>query len=211
MVRSHKIEPKNIKKPLYWILEVRPQMKIERQFYFMNFLEKDLETIIYESDYQSLKDRGYEIDGKKFRQVKLGNYGIADLIYYIKPKYIALENPDASYFIQGVITIVELKKDIVDINSLTQSLRYAKAIRRLLEKKGIQNEYKIRISLVGKSIDTSSSFVYLTDLMLDFDSIYRTFDFYKPPISLCIHTYSYKLDGLTFERHSDWFLKNEGF
>ena len=186
-------------------------MKIERQFYFMNFLEKDLEEIIYKSDNSLLNERGYNISGKKFRQVRLGNYGIADLIYYLKPRHILSEDAECSFFRQGIITIVELKKDVIDVNCFIQSLRYAKAVRRFLEKRGIENQYRIVISLVGKSIDVSSSFIYLTDLMLDLNDAFSIYDFVKTPISLSIHTYSYELDGLKFNSHSDWCLKNEGF
>jgi hypothetical protein len=34
LVPSHNIGPENIKRPFYWISEVRRRMKIERPFYF---------------------------------------------------------------------------------------------------------------------------------------------------------------------------------
>ena len=46
----------------------------------MSFLEKDLEDIIFETDNDLLFEHGLFIDGQKKRQVRIGNYGIADLI-----------------------------------------------------------------------------------------------------------------------------------
>lgn len=45
-----------------------------------DFLEKTLEDIIFETSNDDLKERGLWICGNKKRQVKIGNYGIADLI-----------------------------------------------------------------------------------------------------------------------------------
>lgn len=177
----------------------------------MKFLEKNLETIIYESDYDSLGKRGLYLSGNKFRQVKIGNYGIADLIYFERPVFYKKNDYNEHSFSHGTITIVELKKDVIDIDSFTQSLRYAKGIRRYLKKKDIEHKYKIEILLVGKSVDTSSSFVYLTDLVLDCGDIFIIDKFRIPPISFSIHTYSYELDGLRFNKCYDWSLKDEGF
>ena len=46
----------------------------------MKFLEKDLEQIIYESSNKLLREKGLNIRGKKYRQLRIGNYGIADII-----------------------------------------------------------------------------------------------------------------------------------
>lgn len=44
------------------------------------FFEKTLEDIIFNTDNELLCEHGLLISGKKLRQVKIGNYGIADLI-----------------------------------------------------------------------------------------------------------------------------------
>lgn len=72
----------------------------------MEFLEKDLEDIIWEA-YQSeygkyeLFNKGLAISGKMYRQVNLGDYGILDLMTVsINPKDV-------------IISIYELKKKIL--------------------------------------------------------------------------------------------------
>ena len=45
----------------------------------MTFLEKDLEQIIFETPKEKLQEKGLVIKGKLLRQIKIGNYGIADL------------------------------------------------------------------------------------------------------------------------------------
>jgi hypothetical protein len=58
----------------------------------MNFLEKNLEDIIFETHENKLRDRGLEISGKKLRQLRIGNYGIADMITYTRiKKYFRLK------------------------------------------------------------------------------------------------------------------------
>ena len=44
----------------------------------MNFLEKNLEDIIFETDNVDLRKRDLFIFGKKKRQVRIGNYGTCD-------------------------------------------------------------------------------------------------------------------------------------
>ena len=53
----------------------------------MNFLEKDLEEIIYNTDKEMLTERGlpYHPFETFKRQLKIGNYGIADLVSFKKP------------------------------------------------------------------------------------------------------------------------------
>ena len=64
----------------------------------MKFLEKDLEQIIFESGRDSLRERGLSISGKLLRQLRIGNYGIADLVEFVRPQY---ELPDRQFFVPG--------------------------------------------------------------------------------------------------------------
>lgn len=70
----------------------------------MQFLEKDLENIIWETNNKKLQEKGLLIEGKKFRQLRIGNYGICDILtvqrenYYLGFSYLN-------------ITIYELKKE----------------------------------------------------------------------------------------------------
>ena len=169
----------------------------------MDFLEKDLEEIIYNADRPDLWDRGLEIEGLIKRQLRIGNYGVADLVSFEK-----------SYFMNGVkvmpflkITVYELKKDKIGISAFLQAVKYCKGIRTYIERNHPGMKISLNISLVGNDVDTSGSFVFLTDLIQhsDFESfpcgeIYRV-NFYK---------YSYKIDGLFFETISDYNLTDTG-
>jgi hypothetical protein len=80
----------------------------------MKFLEKDLEDIIWEASNERLQENGLDISGKKYRQLRIGNYGIADIVSVTKPYY-------HEYFKKhqkGIITIYELKKELIKYASL---------------------------------------------------------------------------------------------
>lgn len=168
----------------------------------MDFLEKDLETIIWESDKTKLEDRGLCISGKLFRQLKIGNYGVADLIEverqsaygdYVDPKLI--------------ITVYELKKDKVGISAFLQAVRYCKGISSYLNKREIY-DFSFKICLIGKSVDIDGSLIYLTDL-INADSDNSNSNGYL--LDVLYYVYEYKIDGLKFEQVSNYRLINEGF
>lgn len=177
----------------------------------MTFLEKDLEEIIYESfnkdSGKELKARGLPIYGKIKRQLKIGNYGIADLVtfekdydYIQEPLYQVddVNNKTAGVFHtyvepKPIITIYELKKDKIGISAFLQAIRYAKGIKRYLNK--YDTYFEIRIVLIGKEIDISGSFPYLVD-------IFENIEFY---------TYKYEVDGLKFYNINGCYLIEEGF
>src|SRR5689334_20163596 len=102
----------------------------------MRFLEKNLEDIIYEADLDSLHSRGLTIHGKRLRQVKIGNYGIADLITIERDVF------NYAYAVQDTIkpfitvTVFELKKEIVNIHTFLQAVKYLKGIKRYLAHRG---------------------------------------------------------------------------
>lgn len=85
----------------------------------MDFLEKDLEDIIYDSlinDYDCLIERGFhnsfeysyeEQNLRGFRQLKIGNYGIADIVTV--SKLYDMQNGKLLPYLN--IDIYELKKD----------------------------------------------------------------------------------------------------
>ena len=160
----------------------------------MNFLEQDLEEIIYTGDFEELEERGIYIPGILRRQVKIGNYGIADLISIIRPYY----NSDG-YREKGTIIIYELKRKKIDVNAFLQALRYAKGIKRYLEKKGYEYRYNLEIVLIGKEIDTVSPFCFLPDFIEQDD------------FHLSMYTYSYDIDGIQFKNESGYRLAEEGF
>lgn len=163
----------------------------------MNFLEKDLETIIYEADKSKLYDRGLRLDGILLRQKRIGNYGIADLIEVKHDSY-------NDYRILN-INVVEIKKDAINLDTLMQAVGYAKGIHKYLTDVRDFNRFTLDITLIGKYIDTSSNFVYLTELI----------DAHQPNIgtinSISYYTYSYELEGLTFKQRYGYNLTNDGF
>jgi len=122
----------------------------------MNVLEKDLEDLVYETakkDANLLRQRGLPINGYCMRQVNLGDYGIADMVCF--------EIND--YCIE--VQVVELKKEVININTLMQAARYAKPIKDAVEKafRGNRRHVFMSIILVGKKIETSGDFVFLLD------------------------------------------------
>ena len=163
----------------------------------MSFLEKNLEQIIYETPNEQLRKRGLILNGKKIRQLKIGNYGIADLITYRKETF-------RIPILQ--INVLELKKGQIDVNTFLQAIRYCKGISDyMLEERKTEIEFSFDITLIGSSIELNSSFVYLSEM----------FSAYYPP-SGCVGninlvTYKYNFDGISFHYESNYSLINKGF
>lgn len=155
----------------------------------MKFLEKDLEDVIFSADKEMLAQRGLEIEGKLLRQIRLGNYGVCDLLEIIKPSYL----PHSKYHTPFIVTIYELKKEQISMSSFLQCIRYGKAIQSYFEKRGF--EVNIYFNLIGKTIDLNSDLIYLVDFM---DNLY-------------FYTYEYEFDGIRFKNHNNYTLSNEGF
>jgi hypothetical protein len=176
----------------------------------MKFLEKTLEDIIYQTPTEEIFKRGLPIEGKCFRQLKIGNYGISDLIYvrkeyeidYVNEKY---KNP---YLIFNVI---ELKKNEVNIDTFLQALSYCKGISRYLKLRGF-DKFCFEITLIGETINQSNSFCYLTDFIThSYDTDYKLEEFRGTIIDLSFFTYEYKFDGIKFNKITGYKLTNEGF
>ena len=154
----------------------------------MKFLEKDLEQIICESGMDELRKRGLGIAGKLFRQVRIGNYGIADLITVRRPYYVDPLN----------ITIYELKKDTISISAFLQAVGYAKGIQRFMDNRYPDIDYIMTIALIGHDIDTSGNFCYLPEIVTGH-------------CELQMYTYDYKVDGVQFVKHNNYKLVEDGF
>lgn len=167
----------------------------------MKFLEKDLEEIIYTSGRDVLEERGLSIEGKLLRQVKIGNYGIADLIEVTRPIYDWDNNCKRTIFVPGIITIYELKKDQVGISAFLQSISYLKGIISYLEKRGKDHLFDFNICIIGKTIDTSGSFCFIPDLL----SIGN-----MQTGHIRFMTYDFNIDGIRF-KNSSFVRINEGF
>ena len=122
----------------------------------MNFLEKDLETIIWEN-YEACEQRELRIKaamyvrGKRIRQMGLGSYGIADLVnIYFNPVANTL-------FVQ----VIECKRQKITEATYLQAKRYAAAVDDIIIDSDLINRHNIKIEtsvvLVGASIDTSGN------------------------------------------------------
>jgi len=158
----------------------------------MKFLEKDLEEILHTSDREELKSRGLNINGKLLRQVKIGAYGVADLIGVSRDTHIYNGQVSRQWL---SVTIYELKKDKIGISAFLQALNYLRGIDSYLGKRG-NLDYDLNIVLIGSKIDNNSSFIYLPDYLTDG--------------FLSNYTYSYDVDGLSFKEHYGYKLMNEG-
>lgn len=171
----------------------------------MKFLEKDLEEIICTSDRSLLKKRGLNVQGKLLRQLKIGNYGRADLVTIERPKYELFETEHY----KGLITVFELKQNNVSVSAFLQALGYLNGIRSFLDKSGLENYFNYKIVLVGSNIDTSSTLCYLPNFCNgDFFNLHVS---EESTFQLDLITYQYKFDGILFTNHKGYLLTNEGF
>lgn len=159
----------------------------------MNFLEKNLEDILFESDNKDLQERGLCISGFKKRQLRIGNYGIADLIT-ISRGYIF----DGKVYEPLSITIYELKQNEINYNSLKQIITYARGVQLYLEKRKewtLDIDYQLDLILIGAKININDSFCYIP-------SLFKNIKFY---------TYTYKIDGIEFNDNEGYYITDGGF
>ena len=173
----------------------------------MEFLEKDLEQIIYETPDEKLEQKNLYTRGRRFRQLRIGNYGIADMITVQRYKTDPMYESQRTYNCLE-ITVYELKKDKIGISAFLQAVRYVKGISKYLENRHSGLFLSYRIVLIGRTIDDSGSFLYLPDVFCN-------------PSHGCVpsggiesvelFTYSYGVDGLNFKEHSGYQLVNQGF
>lgn len=184
----------------------------------MDFLEKDLEEIIelsYLKDKECLIDRGLDFIGPKkmFRQKKIGNYGVADLIGVSKRYPVKFNHKNEicedvnNAFLD--ITVFELKKDKIGISGFLQAIKYAKGIKRYLEEYRKFFEFQITIVLIGRDIDNTGSFCFLTDLICNNNDFSNVLSGQIAEIKY--YTYKYDVDGLTFDSEFGYKLTDEGF
>ena len=157
----------------------------------MRFLEKDLEDIIWESDRDILNERGLCIRGHIKRQLRIGNYGIADLVTFSREYYGRNQS-------SMEINIYEIKRGVVGTSAFLQSVRYARGIRSYLNQRGFK-DFNIGITLIGDSVESDGEFTYIEDFLRNY-----SVDFY-------VYTYEYKIDGIKFKREGGYRLSNEGF
>ncbi len=151
----------------------------------MNILEKDIEEIVFQSNNEALQKRGLLIRGKKFQQVNLGDYGIADIVSVNITK-------NESWEID--VQVIELKKDLIDVNTLTQAARYRKGIRKFINKYlKIKKPINFELILIGKKVQLNGDFIYALEALSNVRA----------------YTYSLSLeDGICFNREIGYEITN---
>lgn len=165
----------------------------------MTFFEKDLEQIIWESDNELLQEKGLPVDGRKIKQLKIGNYGVADLVTFDRQYK---EDLNIQPYLN--ITIYELKKEKIGISAFLQSIRYAKGIQTYFEEKRPNTIFTLEIVLCAKNIDLSGEFIYITDLINSFEN----FSYIN---CISFYTFDYFIDGIRFKKHNNYNLIHKGF
>jgi len=164
----------------------------------MNFLEKDLEQIIMEASDEQLQERGLdEMRGRRFQQLRIGNYGIADIVTVERSSEPNWNETRMIPYLH--INVYELKKNKIGISAFLQALGYAKGISRYLDARNFKHRIKYTITLIGSNLDLESTYCFLSDFDLgDRFSLYN-------------YTYSYDIDGINFTYRSDTSRTVEGF
>ncbi len=162
----------------------------------MNLLEKDLEEVIFNTSREKLYDRGLPVFGKMVRQLKLGKYGILDLL--------TVTRNVAPWEKFLTFTIYELKKDTIGVSAFFQSVAYAKAIQEFMKTYRPNIFFNIEICLIGKSIDTTGSFCFLPDLF----SYTEPFHIQGQVTNVSFYTYHFSIDGFSFKEHSGYCVPN---
>lgn len=165
----------------------------------MDFLEKDLEDVVYEAyrtgNQNFLLDRGLTsfTHDYVFRQLNLGDYGISDLIGVTF--YPSIEGSDMFRSFVN-ITVYELKKDSIGIDTFSQASRYAKGIELYLKSQGV-TEYEFKFVLIGRTINVSNN-----DNLCFFQDVMS---------NVLTYTYSYGFDGIRFEKTASYKKGNGSF
>lgn len=153
----------------------------------MRFLEKDLEEIIFNSDYEDLRNVGLIMPKFKKRQVKLGEHGRADIMGLDFKTY---NYEDQDPVIVPTFSVFELKQDKISVSAFMQAIGYAHALRKFLNKRSEFYYFsKIKIVLIGNKVDDFSSLIHLPRLVN------------SNVFSLEIYTYEYSVTGIKFKAH----------
>lgn len=177
----------------------------------MNFLEKDLEQVIYEAPDEFI-ELNFGVKGKRYRQQKIGMYGRSDLIFVERKNSIDIDFPNRKTKILECglgISILELKRDQINTDTLLQAIRYAKGIQMFLQERKFYNYY-FNIILCGRSIDLNSNFIYMTDLFNNHEES-SIIDFNMQIKSINVYTYDYEFDGLKINQKQGYHLTNNNF
>lgn len=170
----------------------------------MKFLEKDLEEIIFESNREKLADKGLYISGKLLRQLRIGNYGVADLVSFQRPFY----HTGFNNIVKGTITVYELKQDSISVSAFFQAVRYLRGIQRWMHQhSAISDYFDYQIVLIGKT--HAPDVVYMPDL---FDACIGENELLSDlKTKVKLYSYHYDIDGIAFTDLYGYRLTDESF
>lgn len=162
----------------------------------MNFLEKDLEDVIWENTQskeglQKLEDRGLSLIGKHFiRQLNLGPYGIADIVGFTIGVY---RTDFDQHSISVQVDVVELKKDKINNTCINQTLRYLDGIKQFVSEYLKKHSIKEKFQFVHLSYEA-----HLIGSGMSLDSC--AFIYNNTPKCFTAYSYSFDIDkGLLFK------------
>lgn len=171
----------------------------------MDFYESDLEDILWsclksKRGIEVLNERGLEIGHVNpsllFRQLRIGKYGIADIVT-VKRKLHKLDSGEHIPLV--TVTVFELKKEKINLNSLVQIFRYIKGIERYLQIRGTGScSVKIKGVLIGKTMNLNGEWLLMSQYLGQLVEFY---------------SYDYTIHGMEFNRFdvSNVALIDEGF
>jgi hypothetical protein len=153
----------------------------------MTIKENELEDIIMNASPNELAERGLPTFKNKKRQVRMGNYGIADILMWTRtsrPSELELQ-------------IIELKAGVININAVDQICRYLNAVMDFNEMKNLPfNQYKgITLKLIGSSVDKN---IFEIVKVINMNKM----------INVVVYTYHLSIDGIKFRYESKDLVSN---
>jgi hypothetical protein len=168
----------------------------------MDFYESDLEDIIHgclktRDGVYSLAEKGLDVDLPiaTHRQLKIGAYGVSDIVTISKNNE---EDFTGNLYPYVDVTIYELKRGVLNLDSLIQLFGYIKGVNHYCKERGFDSsKYNIKGVLVGRTLNTES-WVYLMDYIDCTVDVY-TYDYTIDGMRFNLETFGYKLSDPKFK------------
>lgn len=143
--------------------------------------EKQLEDLIMSADAKTLRSIGLnERLGLMIRQFDLGNYGIADIVSIVIDSRREI-----------LVTIFELKKCQLDLNTIVQCARYIKGAKEYIDTHYNTNRTVVRFKMVLIGLQVAHDLKFICDC---FDN-------------LSVYQYNYSIKGVKFIPQEYSFVK----
>ena len=149
----------------------------------MKHSEKNFEDILYNNIDNEVFPFYYTDKTWKRRQFNIKGYGICDIITAKRSE--CYPSGRGHYCSDITISIYEIKKGAIDINTLAQTLRYADGVKKYMYKRGFRDKFWILINLVGKEVKVKKDHKYIFDLISSND------------LSVKLYTYKYDFNEIS--------------